>query len=141
MKTITTKRSTAIKQFIDWLKDNNANIDGISIAEFPGFELGLKAEKSYEANELLLEIPGKLIFSLETAASELSSIQNDPLIQHMPQVALAIALLIERHKSNSKWKAYINMLPTNYSTVLYMTTNDMIELKGSPTLGTYLEHK
>ncbi|KAF7993010.1 hypothetical protein HCN44_005791 [Aphidius gifuensis] len=140
MKTITTKRSTAIKQFIDWLKDNNANIDGISIAEFPGFELGLKAEKSYEANELLLEIPGKLIFSVETAASELSTIQNDPLIQHMPQVALAIALLIERHKTNSKWKAYINMLPTNYSTVLYMTTNDMIELKGSPTLEASLKH-
>lgn len=135
MKISTSKRSVAIEQFVKWLQDNKANYSGTSIAEFPGYELGLKAEKNLNANDLLLQIPGSIIFNCETAAPELVALQNDPLIQHMPQVALAIALLIERHKDNSKWKAYLNILPANYSTVLFMTTNDMIELKGSPTLG------
>lgn len=135
MKTSTTKRSTAIEQFMAWLNENKANVAGASIADFPGYDLGLKAERDLGENELVLEIPGNLIFSTETAAPELVALQNDPLIQHMPQVALAIALLIERHKDNSKWKAYLNILPSSYCTVLYMTTNDMIELKGSPTLG------
>ncbi|XP_034938623.1 actin-histidine N-methyltransferase [Chelonus insularis] len=140
MKTSTTKRSSAIEQFVKWLKDNGSNVENASIAEFSGYELGLKAEKDFDANELILEIPGKLIFSTETAAPELIALQNDPLIQHMPQVALAIALLIERHKDNSIWKPYLNILPTNYCTVLHMSTNDMIELKGSPTLETALKH-
>ncbi|XP_053594227.1 actin-histidine N-methyltransferase [Microplitis demolitor] len=140
MKISTSKRSVAIEQFVKWLQDNKANYSGTSIAEFPGYELGLKAEKNLNANDLLLQIPGSIIFNCETAAPELVALQNDPLIQHMPQVALAIALLIERHKDNSKWKAYLNILPANYSTVLFMTTNDMIELKGSPTLEAALKH-
>lgn len=135
MKTESSKRSQGIGQFINWLKENGANVDGASVAEFPGYDLGLKAERNFLENELILRIPRGLIFSIHNAAPELITLQNDPLIQHMPQVALAIALLIERHKENSKWKPYLDILPTTYTTVLYMTAADMIELKGSPTLG------
>ncbi|XP_066583980.1 actin-histidine N-methyltransferase-like [Prorops nasuta] len=134
MKTESSSRSQWIGQFTNWLNENGAKIDGVSITEFPGYDLGLRAERDFTENQLILEIPRNLIFSLDTAAPELASLQNDPLIQHMPQVALAIALLIERHKGNTKWKPYLDILPTNYSTVLYMTAADMIELKGSPTL-------
>lgn len=136
MKTESSQRSQGIGQFINWLTENGAQVDGLSIAEFPGYDLGLKAQTDFAENQLILEIPRGLIFSTYTAASELTILQNDPLVQHMPQVALAIALLIERHKENSKWKSYLDMLPSSYNTVLYMKTNDMIELKGSPTLGT-----
>lgn len=134
MKTESTKRSVAIEKFIKWLKENDVNMNGICISEFPGYDLGLKAEHDYLENQLILEIPRKLIFSTQEAAPELQALQNDPMVQHMPQVALAIALLIEKHKGNSKWKPYIDALPNSYCTVLYMNTNDMTELKGSPTL-------
>lgn len=135
MKTESSQRSQGIGQFINWLTENGARVDGLSVAEFSGYDLGLKAEDDFAENQLILEIPRALIFNTYTAASELIVLQNDPLVQHMPQVALAIALLIERHKENSKWKPYLDMLPSSYNTVLYMKTNDMIELKGSPTLG------
>ncbi|XP_020299751.1 histone-lysine N-methyltransferase setd3 [Pseudomyrmex gracilis] len=134
MKTELSQRSLGIGQFINWLIENKARVDGVSIADFPGYDLGLKAEADFVQNQLILEIPRTLIFSTHTAASELIVMQNDPLVQHMPQVALALALLIERHKENSKWKPYLDMLPNTYNTVLYMKANDMIELKGSPTL-------
>ncbi|XP_033331749.2 SET domain containing 3 isoform X1 [Megalopta genalis] len=134
MKTESLKRSNGIGQFMNWLKENGASIDGASVAEFPGYDLGLKAERNFQENELILRIPRELIFSIHNVAPELACLQNDPLIQHMPQVALAIALLIERHKESSKWKPYLDILPTSYTTVLYMTAAEMIELKGSPTL-------
>ena len=134
MKTESSKRSQGIGQFINWLGENGANVDGASVAEFPGYDLGLKAERNFLENQPILRIPRELIFSIHNAAPELTVLQNDPLIQHMPQVALAIALLIERHKENSKWKPYLDILPASYTTVLYMTAGDMIELKGSPTL-------
>lgn len=136
MKTESSKRSQGIEQFMNWLAENGARVEGVSIAEFPGYDLGMKAETDFVENQLILEIPRTLIFSTYTAAPELTVLQNDPLVQHMPQVALAIALLIERHKENSKWKPYLDMLPSSYTTVLYMKATDMIELKGSPTLGT-----
>lgn len=140
MKTESSERSQGIGHFMNWLKENGARVDGVSIAEFPGYDLGLKAETDFAENQLILEIPRTLIFSTYTAAPELAILQNDPLVQHMPQVALAIALLIERHKENSKWKPYLDMLPNSYTTVLYMKANDMIELKGSPTLGKQRDH-
>lgn len=136
MKTESCQRSQGIEQFTSWLQENSARADGVSIAEFPGFDLGLRADADFAENQLILEIPRTLIFSTHTAAPELAVLQNDPLVQHMPQVALAIALLVERFKENSKWKPYLDMLPSTYNTVLYMKANDMIELKGSPTLGT-----
>lgn len=135
MKTESSQRSQGIGLFMNWLTENGARVDGVSIVEFPGCDLGLKAETDFAENQLILEIPRALIFSTYTAAPELAVLQNDPLVQHMPQVALAIALLLERHKENSKWKPYLDMLPSSYNTVLYMKANDMIELKGSPTLG------
>ncbi|RLU19316.1 hypothetical protein DMN91_007873 [Ooceraea biroi] len=134
MKTESCERSQGIEQFTNWLVENGVRMDGVSIAEFPGCDMGLKAEADFTENQLILEIPRALIFSTCTAAPELAVLQNDPLVQHMPQVALAIALLIERFKENSTWKPYLDMLPSSYNTVLYMKTNDMIELKGSPTL-------
>lgn len=132
MKTESSKRSQGIGQFMNWLNENGVDVSGASVAEFQGYDLGLKAERDYKENELILRIPKELIFSTCTAAPELAALQNDPMIQHMPPVALAIALLIERHKENSKWKAYLDILPTSYTTILYMTTSDMSELKGSP---------
>ncbi|XP_015113456.1 actin-histidine N-methyltransferase [Diachasma alloeum] len=138
--TTTTPRASATKQFVEWLQSYGAKIEGVSIAEFAGFDLGIRAEKDYHANELVLEIPRKVIFSIETAAPELSSIMGDPIIQNMPQVALAVALLVEKHKNSSKWKPYLRMLPGSYNTVLYMSTSDMVELKGSPTLEAAVKH-
>lgn len=137
MKTEPQKRILSKDEFVKWMKENNAEIDGFAIAEFPGYELGLKVEKAFEENELVMKIPRKVIFSMETAAPELQDIKNDPLIHHLPQVGLSIALLVEKHKADSNWKPYLDILPNSYNTVLYMTTDDMIELKGSPTLGKF----
>jgi len=53
----------------------------------------------------------------------------------MPNVALSLLLLVEKFRPDSFWKSYIAVLPAEYTTVLYFKTNELLELKGSPTLG------
>lgn len=139
MKTEPSKQSRGVGQFMSWLKENGVNVDGASIVGFTGYDLGLRAERDFLENELILEIPRRLIFSTQTAAPELESLQHDPLIQQMPQVALAIALLVEKYKENSKWKPYFDILPTSYNTVFYMRISEMMLLRGSLTLETALK--
>jgi histone-lysine N-methyltransferase SETD3 len=133
------KRVDAIKEFINWLKQNGAMIHGVSIQEFPGYDLGLKAEIDFQENDLILQIPRKLIFNIHTAALEMKDLENDILIQHMPYVGLAIALLVEKSKDTSEWKPFLNILPKDYNTVLYMNINDMMELKGSYSFGNMIQ--
>lgn len=44
---------------------------------------------------------------------------------------LAIFLLIERSKSDSRWNHYINILPTEFHNLLYWTEEELQELCGS----------
>lgn len=135
------ERSSYFEEFCDWLKDNGAKIDGVKIAEFPGYEYGLMAEKEFERGDLLLSIPRKLMLTVERAKESVlgSLLTSDAVLQHMPNVALALTLLVEKFTPDSFWKPYIATLPLKYTTVLNFKPNELQELKGSPTLETALK--
>lgn len=60
--------------------------------------------------------------------------EKDALLSNMPNVALAVFLLLERFKGeDSFWKPYLDILPADYSTVLYFDLEELKELEGSPT--------
>jgi hypothetical protein len=62
-------------------------------------------------------------------------LRKDAMLQQMPNVALSLLLLIEKIKPDSFWKPYIAILPTEYTTVLYFKSVELLEMKGSPSLG------
>jgi histone-lysine N-methyltransferase SETD3 len=86
--------------------------------------------------EEVIRIPQKAMLSVETAKSSSigTLIERDPLLKTMPNVVLAIHLLIERNSPASIWEPYINILPHAYNTVLYFTPKQLEGLKGSPAL-------
>lgn len=61
-------------------------------------------------------------------------IDKDPMLQRMPNVALALHLLIEKNSPVSHWEPYINVLPATYNTVLYFSLDQLKLLKGSPAM-------
>lgn len=71
--------------------------------------------------------------TLPLSTEELAS--RDPLLIHMPNVALALLLLLQRRDPQSFWKPYVNILPQKYTTVLYFSPDEMLHLKGSPAFG------
>lgn len=73
-------------------------ISGVAISDFDGYELGLKATKEFGEGSLILTIPSKLMMSEKNAKeSDLSAfIDIDPLLQNMPNITLALFLLLEK---------------------------------------------
>nr|CAD7427011.1 unnamed protein product [Timema monikensis] len=136
MKVAVADRSAGFGDFISWMKSNGAEVDGVKIAHFSGYDYGLQAEKDFEEGELMIAVPRKLMMSADNAKDSVLGplMRKDPMLQHMPNVALSLLLLAEKFNPDSFWRPYIKVLPTLYTTVLYFTTSELQELKGSPTL-------
>lgn len=129
-------RKLHIKPFLEWLEKYGAVIEGVEIAEYDNQGLGLRVTKELKEGDVVISIPRKVFMSTETAKnSSLSAlIEKDPMLQRMPNVALALHLLVEKNSPASFWEPYINLLPSSYTTVLYFTPDDFKELRGSPAL-------
>lgn len=62
---------------------------------------------------------------------------QDMMLRNMPNVALAIFILVESLRKDKKsfWYPYLTTLPMTYSTPVYFGVADIEALKGSPTFG------
>lgn len=90
----------------------NITITGVEISEFVGYDLGLKAVKPFSEGSLVLTVPRKVMMTENDAReSSLSEfIVMDPLLQNMPNITLALFLLLEKNnpgKINFIFYAYI----------------------------------
>ncbi|XP_050344540.1 actin-histidine N-methyltransferase [Nymphalis io] len=135
------QRKLYLEKYVSWLQDNGAQFDGIDITDFDGYELGLKATKEFTEGSLILTVPCKVIMSEKDARdSDLASFINvDPLLQNMPNITLALFLLLEKSNPDSFWKPYIDFLPEKYSTILYFTSDELAELRPSPVFESSLK--
>lgn len=129
-------RRNAIKPFTQWLTDLGATIDGVEIADYGAQGLGLRVTRDLVQGDPVITIPAKAMMTTDTArASSIGTlIERDPLLTTMPNVVLAVHLLIERNSPASLWEPYINLLPHQYSTVLYFSKQQLEGLKGSPAM-------
>ncbi|KAJ8720285.1 hypothetical protein PYW07_012328 [Mythimna separata] len=135
------QRQSNIDKYVKWLNQNEVQLDGIEISEFKGYEMGLKAIKEFKEGSLILTVPTKVMMTEKNAKeSELGNfITVDPLLQSMPNITLAMFLLLEKHNPESFWKPYIDILPEKYSTILYFTLEELAELKPSPVFESALK--
>lgn len=127
-------RMATIERFLEWARENGAQFDGVGIKAFPNYELGLVAAgKDFMAGELFAIIPKRLLFTMENLSETVCNVMNQlPVLDTMPNVKLAFALVIERlNGADSFWLPYLNMLPERYPTVMYFTPNELAELKGT----------
>ncbi|KAK9701732.1 hypothetical protein QE152_g30434 [Popillia japonica] len=113
--------AVVVERFTTWLKENGALFEGTSIAEFPGYDLGLKAEIDIPEASLIIAVPRKLMFTIE-------SIKNSS----------CLGVLEKFSQDNSFWKPYLDILPATYTTVLYFNIDELEKLTGSPSLKTAL---
>ncbi|KAG6450200.1 hypothetical protein O3G_MSEX006446 [Manduca sexta] len=140
-KSSQTPRQANIDKYLKWLNENEVQFEGIDIAEFEGYGLGLKATKTFPEGSLILTVPSKVMMTENNAKeSELGPfIDMDPLLQNMANIRLALFLLLEKNNPDSFWRPYIDALPEKYSTVLYFTSEELSELKPSPVFESSLK--
>lgn len=122
---------------------HGGSVDNISIDKFEDMEYGLKANVDLAEGEIVCSVPKDLF--LTTANVQESPLRNlyanDLILKTMDNVALALFLIMEYARGKkSLWHNYIASLPRRYNTVLYFTIEELMELKGSPTLGKFFSH-
>nr|NP_727144.1 SET domain containing 3 [Drosophila melanogaster]Q9W3U1.2 RecName: Full=Actin-histidine N-methyltransferase; AltName: Full=Protein-L-histidine N-tele-methyltransferase; AltName: Full=SET domain-containing protein 3 homolog [Drosophila melanogaster]AAF46222.2 SET domain containing 3 [Drosophila melanogaster]AAO39485.1 RE55639p [Drosophila melanogaster]ACL91415.1 CG32732-PA [synthetic construct] len=121
-------RLAKVEAFSAWAKDGGVHSEGLEIAIFPGYQLGLRATRPLAKDELVLSVPRKLILSEENNS-------DCRLFGKMTQAThlnLAYDLVIEKIRGEfSEWRPYIDVLPAKYNTVLYFTTKQMELLRGT----------
>jgi len=131
-----TNREEYFEKFMQWLRENGLNLDVIDIAQVSHNEWGLKANTEIKEEQLWLSVPREVLMSTHTSQSStlVEVIKNDPITKHLPNVGLSLHVLEERLNPASFWSPYLNILPSEYNTVLYFNLVEMELLKGSPCL-------
>lgn len=71
MKIPVSDRDTRIEEFVKWMKENGAEIDGIKIAQFSGYGYGIKAETNFAQGDLLIAVPRKVMLTTENVGDSL----------------------------------------------------------------------
>lgn len=128
------RNKESIDNLTSWMTENGARIEGVELGEFDGYGYGLKALRDVKEGDFMISVPRKLMMTTDLARnSELESlVRNDTLLMHMPNIILALFLLLEKFKGSSFWEPYIKALPSSYTTVMYFTPQELEALKGSP---------
>ncbi|XP_037935577.1 actin-histidine N-methyltransferase-like [Teleopsis dalmanni] len=117
-----------IDAFYEWAMENGLKTDCVKIAEFPGYDLGLKATRDIAKDEEICTVPRKLILSEESLDKRVTEQLS---LGSMTNIKLAYVLIIEAMKEASFWKPYIDLLPDKYTNVLYFTVEEMSALRNS----------
>ncbi|XP_035704738.1 actin-histidine N-methyltransferase isoform X2 [Folsomia candida] len=129
------RRKERFPTFFEWLHLNDINPDKVEISYNDAQGFGLKTKVPLDTNDVVFDIPRKAIITSAVARESKLKIliDKDPLLSVMQNVLLAVYLVYERFSNpNSHWKAYIDILPRMFDTVVYFTKEEMTVLKHSP---------
>jgi len=129
------RRDGCIKDFCVWAKEQNIIFEGVGIKPIRDSELAIFASHEFAKGDIFIKVPRSAMMASDClkGAAIGSLVQSDPLLSSMPNVALAVHLLSEVYKMDSKWRPYINILPRHYTNILYFDTSDIENLKGTST--------
>ncbi|GFT00203.1 actin-histidine N-methyltransferase [Nephila pilipes] len=124
------------ERFYEWCEENGAEFSSVEVQEIKEGNFGAVAKVDIKEKEPFLKIPRKIMMSeISAKNSRLGPlISSDPILQHMPNVQVAMHLLTELLDPKSFWLPYISILPSSYSTILYFSMNEIKELQKSPVL-------
>ncbi|XP_012478712.1 fructose-bisphosphate aldolase-lysine N-methyltransferase, chloroplastic [Gossypium raimondii] len=125
-----------LQTFWQWLQDQ-----GVVSAKSPvrpGMVpegLGLIAKKNISRNEVVLEIPNRFWINQEAvAASEIGTVCSGL----KPWVSVALFLIRERFRQDSKWRVYLDILPELTDSTVFWSEEELAELRGTQLLSTTL---
>ncbi|KAL6727762.1 hypothetical protein Aduo_009610 [Ancylostoma duodenale] len=125
-----------LKAFLAWADQVGIKRYGVTVAECKEVSgLGLLAEKAISEKERCVTVPRLAMISTDLArkSSVLKKVfERDIIVQNMANVGLALFLCAQRVKKDSRWTAYLNVLPSTYTTPLFYTEEELQYLKPSP---------
>ncbi|XP_016664861.1 actin-histidine N-methyltransferase [Acyrthosiphon pisum] len=136
LKPLSQRNDQSIEKLTKWATKNGAILNGVEIHQFENYAYGMKANKNITVGDKLVTVPRALMMTEENIpSSPLWKLHSqDMMLRNMPNVALAIFILVESLRKDKKsfWHSYLTTLPVTYSTPVYFDVADLEALKGSP---------
>ena len=121
-------------QFLDWLQQSGASVSSkIELADLRHHSAGrgVLANQDIYQDEELFSIPRTAILTVET--SDLPVEIKAEL--HDPWLSLIVAMIYEHHHGpESRWRAYFDVLPKDFDTLMYWSDDELVRLAGSAVL-------
>ncbi|KAL3511097.1 hypothetical protein ACH5RR_030498 [Cinchona calisaya] len=97
--------------------------------------LGLVATRDISKSEVVLEVPKRFWINPDAvAASEIGNVCSGL----KPWIAVALFLLREKSREDSKWKNYFEILPESTDSTVFWSEEELAELQGTQLLSTTL---
>ena len=117
-------------RFIDWLRDYGTTISTkVHLedlrARYAG--RGAVAKEDIEQDEELFSIARSLVLTSENSSLPLDITKD----LEDPWPRLILAMLHEHANAHSKWKPYLDILPTEFDTLMYWSAEELRSLEGS----------
>ncbi|CAB3402338.1 unnamed protein product [Caenorhabditis bovis] len=117
-----TRSPEAIKAFLTWADQIGIARNNVDIVE--------------SKDHIAVKVPRHAMLSLDLAKKSSimkKAFEQDPLIGGMGNVGLALFLATQWiNKEQSKWHAYISVLPNTFTTPIFYTEEQLLQLKPSP---------
>ncbi|KAL3367651.1 hypothetical protein AABB24_008814 [Solanum stoloniferum] len=128
-----------VQTFWKWLCDEG--VVSIKTPVKPGIVaegLGLVANRDISKGETVLGVPKRFWINTDTVAeSEIGNVCTGL----EPWISLALFLLREKWKDDSKWKYYMAVLPESTDSTIYWSEEELSEIQGTQLLSTTLSVK
>eukprot|EP00049_Salpingoeca_infusionum_P022395 m.6507 g.6507 ORF g.6507 m.6507 type:complete len:475 (+) comp5162_c0_seq1:61-1485(+) len=117
-----------------WLMQCGATLGPVTPSNDVPQGNGLVATEPLSKGDVIAKIPELCMMTPATARrTPLGSfLETDKLVSLMDNVTLALHLMIEMQDRDSFWAAYIQTLPTTFSTPINWEPWEIMNLKGSP---------
>lgn len=120
-------------RFVGWLKDYGATILAkINLEDLRASNAGrgVVAKEDIEQDEELFSIPRSLVLTSENSNLSLAITKD----LEDPWLRLILAMLHEYANTSSKWKPYLDILPTEFDTLMYWSVEELRCLEGSAVI-------
>ncbi|XP_049535413.1 actin-histidine N-methyltransferase [Anopheles darlingi] len=130
-------RTDNVDRFVQWANSNGCYCSKVRIVEHPAYGgLGLESTGPIGAGESVIEVPKALFFYVndEPRYRQVLDLMPGAMMKEQGNIMLALALIMERFRKDSFWRPYLDVLPERYTTPLFYTPEDMIELRETAAL-------
>ncbi|MCD7460730.1 hypothetical protein HAX54_044310 [Datura stramonium] len=128
-----------VQIFWKWLCDEG--IVSVKTPVMPGVVpegLGLVAKRDIAKGETVLGVPRRFWINTDTVAgTEIGNV----CAGLEPWISLALFLLREKRRDDSKWKYYMDVLPECTDSTIYWSEEELSEIQGTQLLSTTLSVK
>uniref|UniRef100_A0A182NCG0 protein-histidine N-methyltransferase n=1 Tax=Anopheles dirus TaxID=7168 RepID=A0A182NCG0_9DIPT len=124
-------RMENVDHFTRWASEHGCTLENVRIAEHTEYGgLGLESTGPVPAGQSIITVPRSLFFYVtnEPRYRKLLELMPGAMMREQGNIMLALALIMERFRPRSAWKPYLDLLPDRYTTPLYYTADDMVEL-------------